>query len=232
MGKAFFEVFPTLKLNDELTKILSGAEITKVGANREKTSIRIYLLGRRLIYYDNIVSIQENIKKQLFPNQKMEVKMIEKYQLSSQYNLQTLFMEYRQSMEQEIRGYSVLLYNVFHTAKLEFPRDKVMTLCMEDTIIARERQRELIEFLEKVICERCGLDLLVECEFMEPKGRKQIEKTDLIIAQEIHNVAVRAGNAMAKQQTEEKKQVHQTKEEKTPAAPNSKTTKSSFLKCW
>ncbi len=50
MPKTFFEVFPTLKVKEEMKPLLSEAEITKVSANRRNQSIRIYLFGTRLIH--------------------------------------------------------------------------------------------------------------------------------------------------------------------------------------
>ena len=50
MPKTFFEVFNTLSVKDEIKPLLSGMEITKISANRPKTSLRIYLFGTRLIH--------------------------------------------------------------------------------------------------------------------------------------------------------------------------------------
>ena len=68
MSKAFFEVFPTLQLEEELKNLLQTTEVTKVSANHDKSHIRIYLLAERIIFKKNIWKIEEAIKKQLFPN--------------------------------------------------------------------------------------------------------------------------------------------------------------------
>ena len=47
MAKLFFEVFPTLQLEGNIKKLLTETEVTKVGMNREKNHLRVYLLGTR-----------------------------------------------------------------------------------------------------------------------------------------------------------------------------------------
>ena len=60
-----------------------------------------------------------------------------------------------------------------------------MLLTLENTIIAQTRSHEIVEFLEKVICERCGLDLAVELACEEPKESKYKKNSDLQIQFEI-----------------------------------------------
>lgn len=44
-----------------------------------------------------------------------------------------------------------------------------MTLILEDTLIARESQDELIEVLDKIIRERCGIQTKFDIQFVEKK---------------------------------------------------------------
>ena len=41
--KTFFEVFPDVKLNSELTEIFEQVEVTRITANRDRTKLRIYI---------------------------------------------------------------------------------------------------------------------------------------------------------------------------------------------
>ncbi len=204
MTKLFFEVFPTLAVNGEMKKLLSDMKITKVSANPARTWIRIYLLGTRLIHKKNIFLLEQQIKKQLFPHQNMEIKIIEKYNLSGQYNAKRLLDVYNESIEEEIKCYSLLLYNIYHSAKTEFSEDDRMQLCLEDTLIARERCGELIEILEKIVCERCGLDFKIELSYDKAKKSSQIKNADFVIQQEIKNVVNLAmGNSQIKEEAGE-----------------------------
>ncbi|MDE6980191.1 MAG: hypothetical protein K2P60_02110, partial [Lachnospiraceae bacterium] len=192
MAKLFFDVFPTLAVHEEMRALLSEMEITKVSANPAKTWIRIYLSGSRLIHKSNIFALEKQIKKQLFPRQNMEIKIIEKFHLSKQYTARKLMDIYKDSMEQEIKEYSLLLYNMYHSAKTEFPEENRMELCLEDTIIAREKSEELVQILEKIVCERCGLDFKIDLCFSEAKKGSRIKNADFAIHQEVKHVLERA----------------------------------------
>ena len=60
------------------------------------------------------------------------------------HQAKTLLDTYKESMLCEIKEYSLLLYNIFRKAEIRFEEDMQMTLILEDTLIARESQDELI----------------------------------------------------------------------------------------
>ena len=191
MTKMFFDVFPTLEVNGDMKKLLSETEVTKVGMNHEKDHIRIYLNGTRLIHKKNIYQLEKNIHDQIFKNRHMDVKVIEKYQLSEQYTAEKLMDLYKDSILEELKNYSLMEYNLLRSAKMEFTVDYHLLLTLEKTIIAQTRSHEIVEFLEKVVCERCGLDLSVELAFEEPKESKHKKNSDLQIQFEIKNILKR-----------------------------------------
>lgn len=159
MSKAFREAFPTLKLEEELEGLLDTTEVTKISANHEHTHIRIYLRAKRLIFKKNIWKLEKAITEQIFQNRAIQVKIIESYELSEQYTPKSLIEVYKDSILDELNAYSVLEYNLLRTADMEFPEEDRLILTMDETIIAKTRTDEIIEFLEKVICERCGMNL-------------------------------------------------------------------------
>ena len=85
MNKLFFEVFPDLKVASGLENLMTEVEVTKVSSNRKRDHLRVYLLSSRLINKGNIYRLESDIRKQLFPNHDISVKIIEKFQLSGQY---------------------------------------------------------------------------------------------------------------------------------------------------
>ena len=165
----FFDVFPTLDVNAEMKKLLTEMEVTKVGMNHEQTKLRVYLLGTHLIHKKNIYALEKAIADQIFKGKQMEVKVIEKYQLSGQYNARTLMDIYKDSILEELRNYSLMEYGLLRSAKMEFTDDSHLNLTIENTIIAQTRSKEIMEFLEKVFCERCGMDLHVNMIYAEAK---------------------------------------------------------------
>ena len=98
MAKLFFDVFPTLDVSGDMKKILSEMEVTKVGMNHERDHIRVYLLGSHLIHKNNITQLEKSIEEQIFKGKRMNVRIIEKYQLSEQYTARTLMYMYKDSI--------------------------------------------------------------------------------------------------------------------------------------
>lgn len=213
MAKPFFEVFPTLKVGEETKNLLSEVEVTRVSTNTRKDILRVYIAGRRLIPKKKIYQLETGIKKQLFPTRDMTIKFIEKFQLSSQYTPENLMNVYKDSILLELREYSLLVYNLFRQATLEFDREDHMVLTLPDTIVAEKRSDELIDILEKIVCERCGLKLMIEPQFQEEAELSEHRKdSDIQIAHEVEHIV----KMSALGQHREDEPVSQEKEETKP----------------
>ena len=216
MSKAFREAFPTLKLEEELEGLLNTTEVTKISANHEHTHIRIYLRAKRLIFKKNIWKLEKAITEQIFQNRAIQVKIIESYELSEQYTPKSLIEVYKDSILDELNAYSVLEYNLLRTADMEFPEEDRLILTMDETIIAKTRTDEIIEFLEKVICERCGMNLKIFPQYRKPQESKYRKNSEEQIRQEVAGIVARTKLVMEgkSQETEEKEKTVET-EEKT-----------------
>ena len=216
MSKAFREAFPTLKLEEELEGLLDTTEVTKISANHEHTHIRIYLRAKRLIFKKNIWKLEKAITEQIFQNRAIQVKIIESYELSEQYTPKSLIEVYKDSILDELNAYSVLEYNLLRTADMEFPEEDRLILTMDETIIAKTRTDEIIEFLEKVICERCGMNLKIFPQYRKPQESKYRKNSEEQIRQEVAEIVARTKLVMEgkSQETEEKEKTVET-EEKT-----------------
>ena len=216
MSKAFREAFPTLKLEEELEGLLDTTEVTKISANHEHTHIRIYLRAKRLIFKKNIWKLEKAITEQIFQNRAIQVKIIESYELSEQYTPKSLIEVYKDSILDELNAYSVLEYNLLRTADMEFPEEDRLILTMDETIIAKTRTDEIIEFLEKVICERCGMNLKIFPQYRKPQESKYRKNSEEQIRQEVAGIIARTKLVMEgkSQETEEKEKTVET-EEKT-----------------
>ena len=202
MANAFLEVFPTLQLNHEMKGLLSEATVTKVASNRNRDFIRVYFDNTRLIPKRDIWRLEDDMRQQLFPNQKMQIKLMEHYRLSGQYTAKTLLDTYKESMLCEIKEYSLLLYNIFRKAEIRFEEDMQMTLILEDTLIARESQDELIEVLDKIIRERCGIQTKFDIEFVEKKESHYKKDTDHQIDLEVESIVRRTAAAKSEHEQE------------------------------
>ena len=208
MPKRFFDVFPTLEVNEEMKKLLTEMEVTRVSMNREQTALRVYLLGTRLIHTNNIRALEKSIEEQIFKGKMMFVKIFEKYQLSGQYNARTLMDIYKDSIITELKDFSFMEANLLKAAKMEFTDDSHLNLTIENTIIAQTRSHEIVEFLEKVFCERCGMDLHVNLIFEEPKESKYRKNSELQMQMEIQNIMKRVGHKLNEEEGAETSTEH------------------------
>ena len=206
MAKSFKEVFPTLKLESDISELLNDAEVTKISANHEHDHIRIYLCAKRLIFKKNIWKLENAIESQIFKGKNLKVTIIESYQLSEQYTPRSLMDVYKDSILDEINRHSVLEYNLLRTAEMKFTDDYHMVMTLDETIIAKTRTNEIMEFLEKVVCERCGFDFHINVEYRQPEESKYRKNSEKQIQQEVENIISRTKFAIkdGHDETEEK----------------------------
>ncbi len=62
MAKTFLEVFPDLHITEDLRELLNLVEVEKVASNRDRSSIRIYIVSPRLIHKKNILDLERGIR--------------------------------------------------------------------------------------------------------------------------------------------------------------------------
>ena len=181
MTKKFLEVFPGLKIAEELRELLNLVEVPKVASTRDRSSIRIYIESPRLIQKEIIYGLEQGIKEQLFPDKQMTIKIQEKFRLSGQYTPEKLLEVYRDSILLELKHYSIIEYTMFRKAEFSFPEPDVMSMTIEETMVSREKAAELKRILEKIFQERCGLSAVVEFSYVPPaesKLRLQAKKAE------------------------------------------------------
>ncbi|MCI5903323.1 MAG: PolC-type DNA polymerase III [Blautia sp.] len=219
MEKEFFDVFPSLKLKEELREWLEMVQVTRVSCNAAKTRLRVYIKSERWIHKKHILALEQQIEKQCFPGMELSVTVIERFYLSGQYTPENFLETYRSSMELELRGYNILEYNLFKRAKIDFPSPYTMHMTLPDSVIAREKSAILEEYLHKVFCERCGMNLKIELDYEEAKESKYRKNAELQISQEVENVIrnARMARNMPEKPEEKTAQEKTAKKEETPA---------------
>ena len=179
--KSFLEVFPDLHIADNVRELFELVEVEKVATTRDRSSIRIYIVSPRLIHKQNIYKLEEGIKSQLFPGKKVTIKILEKYHLSGQYTPKKLMDVYRDSILMELKDYSILLYNMFRRAILSFDEKDLLTMEIEDTMIAKDKAPELVRILEKIFTERCNIPMEVRLSYRPAEVRKRVEEEPAVI---------------------------------------------------
>ena len=150
MSKAFFEVFPTLKLDTGLQDLFEGVAVEKVTSTKRKDFLRVYIASDHLIHKEDVFRVEREIGKQFFPNMPIVVKFYEQFTLSSQYDPEKLMDAYRESILLELKETSPVEYSLFKRADIAFSQDKLL-LTLEDTVFGREKAESLQGFWKKYI---------------------------------------------------------------------------------
>ena len=216
MQKPFMEVFPTLDLSDELKGFLEFVRIDRVTLNRDRDFMRIFLESEKLIFKKHIFELEQAIMDQLFSDVKMTVKIIEKFHLSKQYTPQNLMPVYESSILLELKNYNALLYSLMHDSKKVFVTEDTLCLEVPDTVIADGKEQELLEILEKIFCERCGLDFHVSTKRVEPPASRRRKNADLELEQEVAEISKQFAAAKGDEAKKKPEASEETKKSKNP----------------
>ena len=162
MTRMFEEVFPPLSLDQSLLDLLGQVKVEKVTSNRAKNFIRVYLVSGKLIHKEQLFQLERALKRQLFGRAEVELKILERYELSGQYTPEKLLELYKDSILWELKHYSILEYNLFRGAKISFPEEHIMRMELRKTTLGEDAADELIRVLYKIFTERCGMDYYAE----------------------------------------------------------------------
>nr|WP_304711058.1 PolC-type DNA polymerase III [uncultured Acetatifactor sp.] len=191
-SKPFFEVFPTLDLKGTLHDKLEQTAVERVSATKRKDRLSVYLFSTRLLVKEDIWAAEKAIKSQLFPNALLTVRIFERFELSSQYTPENLMEAYRESILAELREYSHVEYNAFRTAEITYPESGKIRLSIDDTVLNRSKEPELVRVLEKILVERCGLKTGVEVEYREAESGRFSEDDEIRLQMKVNEIFLRA----------------------------------------
>lgn len=210
MSKSFFEVFPTLKTDEDMKMLFSGVEVLKVATNSDREFIRVHILSRHLLQKRRIYEMEKMLKDQLFGRSRIRTELVERYELSGQYTPENLMNEYVDSMILELNERSVVERSMLQSARYSFEDGSILCLELTDTIVAKGKKESLTSYLEHVFRERFGLKVEVRVVYQEAKDSK-LKYNEAKIRQEVeaileHSAAVHQEKAEQKKEAEEKKE--------------------------
>ena len=196
MEKRFFEAFPNLELGGVQKDLFEQTMVERITATKRKDFLRVFFRSERLIQKELVYAVEREIKKQFFPRKELQVKLYERFVLSGQYNPQKLMELYRDSILMEIKECDHILYTIFRQADIQFPEEAVMEIVLEDSVIAKSKEDELIGILDKVLNERCGFQVKFQTAYKEAQASKYKEEDALRIRRIVEVISSRFdGNA-------------------------------------
>ena len=117
------QAFPSLKLPEEIRDLFDYVTVARMTVNQSKTRLHVYIYSDNWIRKKYIYEVEEAIREQVFGKVEMDVKIIERFRLSSQYTPKYFYRVYRASMKQELMEVSPLLNQIFLHTELIFHDD-------------------------------------------------------------------------------------------------------------
>ena len=217
MNKPFFDVFPTLKVNNEMQNLFQEVEVSKVATNSRREFIRVHILSRHLLKKQDIFAMEDKIKEQLFTHVKIRIEIVEKYELSEQYTPENLLNEYLDSFLIELNERSVVERNMLQNAGYFFEDENILCLTLTDSIVAQGRKESLIQYLMDVYENRFGKTIEVRVVYEKAKD-SSLKYNEVKLQQEVdaimdHVDAVKAEKALEKEAKEAKEAKAEKKSE-------------------
>ena len=203
------EVFPTLHLEGDCKVYMEDVRVDRVVTTRARDLLKVYISCDNIIEKEYIYKVEKELHKQLFSaleggKEGPEVKLYETFHLSAQYDAPAVFGAYKNSMLLELKEYSPMLHSMLKSAEMSFEADDKVVLTMEDIPLYHQKSGELLQILDKIVCERCGVCAFFEVAYEEPKESKYREEDDIKIARRIAEIA---GNRAAISQTSDSEYV-------------------------
>ena len=93
--KLFFEVLPTVRVDKGMQDLFRDVKISKVSLSKGRDRLRIYMISRHLIPKKFIYRMENEITGEVCHGTDVQAELIERYDLSRQYNAKSLMQAYR-----------------------------------------------------------------------------------------------------------------------------------------
>ena len=170
------EVFPNLELDEEMEDNLHMARVSHIALRRREGTLVVDLDSPCCIPKKYIYALEKSIRTQLFSGSGLEVRVREHFRLSSAYTPENVIKTYQSSMKLELKHRDMLLCYLFGTAHFSYPDSRTIRIEIEDTMLGKERGRELVAYVQEIIKVRCGMEAEVETGYYKAPAAKHIER--------------------------------------------------------
>ena len=203
-AKLFFDVFPTLKVEDSVRMLFLDVEVKKITTNSTRDFLHIYIFSRHLFRKHQIWQMEQKIKEQLFGTSMVNIHIEEEYSLSEQYTPENLMNEYFDSFLLELDQKSVVERSMLQNSKYEFREGNILCLTLKDSIVAQGKKESITAYLTDVFRHRFGRPIEIQVLYEKPKESK-LKYNEARIRQEVDAIleqtaAVREESKLKKEQ--------------------------------
>ncbi|MDE6713740.1 MAG: hypothetical protein K2K20_08390, partial [Lachnospiraceae bacterium] len=215
----FRDTFGNLDIKSELNAAFADMDVERILLNKGQRLIKIYMRLYRLIPKAEIYALEKQLRKYLSPNEENEVKICEVYELSEQYTAAYVLEHYHESMLLELKQANNVLYTLFLHADPKMEEDGVLSLSFPNTIVGKNKEPEMQEYLALVFNRRFRFDIQTDIRYVEPKEsdyRRDLEMRAERMVDEITKQTAGQTDATAAEELSESKGTKSVREADSP----------------
>ena len=166
--KGFFEVFPTIRLPEELRGLFSGASVKTVLKSRNGKAYHIYVSFPSIVEKRDIYKVERELQRQVFSQAEIKAKLHESFVLDGSFEPETVMEVYSDSVSEELAADYPILNQIYKRSKTEYEGNRVLLKVPEEMIFGPEAEKlanNLTGYLSNVFNKRLGIAAEVRLEF-------------------------------------------------------------------
>ncbi len=194
-----------MKVSGILEGLCAQFCVEKVTTNKAGNRIKVYIVSEKLVQKEQLFLLEKYIKEQLFGKSRVQIKIVERFELSEQYTPENLFDAYQDSILFELKEDSDLEYNLLRMANVEFVGESMMKLTLPSAFVPEPVEQKLKDDLYNIFAHRCGFDVSVLLEYETESRNRHRENEDFYIEQQIAGLLKNRKDSAAGESGNEKK---------------------------
>lgn len=186
----FLDVFPNIKISDDIKSLMSDVEIVKIASNSASTRIRIYIKSNHIIEKKAVYELEKVIKSTIYGSiNNATVKINECFTLSKQYTAESFYKEYKDSIMLELKNTEVILSVYLDESNVTFKSPNDMLITLPNSIISEGISTDLKDYLLRVFSERANLsDVNIDIDYYEVDYEESNLKKEALLNEKVMKI--------------------------------------------
>ena len=179
--KLFKEVFQGIKLDKDIDMYFDEVYVTNVQLVKSTETFYVYIESKHLIARQSIKKAEGSVRLFVFGEySKCKVKILERYILSEQYDLAKLYRIYKDSLLEEMRDASYVIYTLFKDGKIEI-KDNILNIELEEGTMSRLRKGEIEKYLNRLFINRFGMSINTVVKLVRTESEDTVEEETPVV---------------------------------------------------
>ena len=170
MEKLLLETFEGISLTERQKKLFQDVMVERIVLFQKMKKLAVHIVSNHLIAYREICLLRSSLERVLRPAG-MEVELIDRYRLSSQYDTESLWKEYQSSLLMILKEGNILDFDMFYSGQVRTEGNHLILTC-EDDAMYHARERALIERVQDIFQQKTDRTITMSVEYTEPVSQK------------------------------------------------------------